>query len=257
MTVDFQADYSTTILPRAQSDNSLSSNPPFAAVLKQQEAAIATSSTDRVPVALGLPIDSPPVSSEMSLLSTSAGYPALADGSSWGWVPVSSPVGATSTTPTSDPLLDPSCLSPSPDASGSCYASSYDSALQPAPESSVGPGWYLSMHADPSEEWDRVEYATGGGLDFKPLPSNLYRIDGADITVKIPAANDQNFPDFQAMFSGQSAGVLRLRVWNANLGSWSDQWQVAQPDTRIFDGGGGYLGTVSSTGVFAARSLTA
>ena len=84
MTVDFQADYSTTILPRAQSDNSLSSNPPFAAVLKQQEAAIATSSTDRVPVALGLPIDSPPVSSEMSLLSTPAGYPALADGSSWG-----------------------------------------------------------------------------------------------------------------------------------------------------------------------------
>jgi hypothetical protein len=256
MTVGFQADYSTTILPRAQSDNSLSSNPPFEAVLKQQEAAIATTFTDPVPVGLGLRIDSPPLSSEMSPLSASAGYPALADGSSWGWVPVSSPVRATSPTPTSDPLLDPSSLPPSPDVSGSFYASSYDSALQPAPGISVGPGWYLRIHADPSEEWNRVEYATSGGLDFKPLPCNLYRIDGPDITVKIPAANDQNSPDFQKMFSGQSAGILRLRVWNASFGSWSDQWQVAQPDTRIFDGGGGYVGTVSSTGVFAARSLT-
>ena len=134
------------------------------------------------------------------------------------------------------------------------YTQSFDSSGQPAPSAALGLNWTLVLHADPSETWNLVEYAIGGyadygaGINYQPLPASLVSINGGDIQIKM----SPSFPDFQRIFAGQITGNLRIRVTALSGVSWSDQFNVAEPGTIMYQAGG-VMGNVSSTGVFSAQ----
>jgi hypothetical protein len=187
-----------------------------------------------------------------STLICPSGYTLSADGQ------ICVPSGSTTTGGTCDPLQNPSCL-PACIGSGTGYACVYDSALNPVPYSgAVGPGWYIRFENGSAISGSAApQYALNGsyqrGYNFQPYSSSLYRIDGSHLIIKIPPANSQDSMGFQQIYNGQIGNALNLRLLDTVTGGepWDQGFMVAQPNTRIYDGGGGYVGNVSSDGVFS------